>query len=51
MEETDAVIELVSLIRNVRGEYNVSMSKQLKAWVKTDSAKTKRTLHPRQKTG
>lgn len=39
-EETDAVIELVSLIRNVRGEYNVPMSKQLKAWVKTDSAKT-----------
>ncbi len=41
MEETDAVIELVSLIRNVRGEYNVSMSKQLKAWVKTDSEKMK----------
>lgn len=41
MEETDAVIELVSLIRNVRGEYNVPMSKQLKAWIKTDSEKTK----------
>jgi valyl-tRNA synthetase len=40
-EETDVVIELVSLIRNVRGEYNVPMSKQLKAWVKTDNAKTK----------
>jgi valyl-tRNA synthetase len=41
MEETDTVIELVSLIRNIRGEYNVAPSKLLAASIKTDSGKVR----------
>ncbi|TCK60547.1 valine--tRNA ligase [Seleniivibrio woodruffii] len=41
MTEMEEIIELIGLIRNIRGEYNVSMSKQLKAYVKTDRELTK----------
>lgn len=41
MKEMEEIIELIGLIRNIRGEYNVSMSKQLKAFVKTDKEITK----------
>lgn len=40
MKEMEEIIELIGLIRNIRGEYNVSMSKQLKAYVKTDNEVT-----------
>ena len=41
MKEMEEIIELIGLIRNIRGEYNVSMSKQLKAYVKTDKELTR----------
>lgn len=40
MKEMEEIIELIGLIRNIRGEYNVSMSKQLKAYVKTNNEVT-----------
>ncbi len=41
MVEMEEIVELISLIRNIRGEYNVSMSKQLTAYFKTDKEVTR----------
>jgi valyl-tRNA synthetase len=35
-DEIEAVTELISMIRNIRGEYNIAPSKALTAYVKTD---------------
>jgi len=42
--EMDEAIELISLIRNIRGEYNIAPSKALTAFVKTDKADVKETF-------
>lgn len=34
----DDIIELISMIRNIRGEYSIAPSKELKALIKTDKA-------------
>jgi valyl-tRNA synthetase len=39
--EMNEVIELISMIRNIRGEYNIAPSKALSAFVKTDKADIK----------
>lgn len=44
MKEMEVIIELIGLIRNIRGEYNVSMSKQLNAYYKTDNELTKQAF-------
>jgi valyl-tRNA synthetase len=42
--QLDEVIELISLIRNIRGEYNIAPSKELTAFVKTDRAEVKQSF-------
>ena len=39
--EMDESIELISLIRNIRGEYNIAPSKELSAFIKTDKIEIK----------
>ncbi|ADD68506.1 valyl-tRNA synthetase [Denitrovibrio acetiphilus DSM 12809] len=42
--EMDDAIELISLIRNIRGEYNIAPSKELNAFVKTEKTDVKDTF-------
>ncbi|PLX66384.1 MAG: valine--tRNA ligase [Denitrovibrio sp.] len=42
--EMDDVIELISLIRNIRGEYNIAPSKELTAFVKTEKTNVKESF-------
>jgi len=42
--EIEAVTEIIGMIRNIRGEYNIAPSKGLTAFVKTDNDNIKATL-------